>query len=469
MSPAGGTWAPIAPVALRGLRQAATTTTKMIRSKLASATRPLNSGQQLQPVAVRSGATNRQPVHPAALLRQQKRNNSTGGKWFSSSTSASSNLRADLRRYLSSSTAPAKAIDRSRLPVSAVSRAVSQLPGRAPFASTLRPNLTAGAFPRTAGGYSATGAGRAGGARYFHHTPAAPAQVVQNVSQAVRAFWLSGQRARFDGVGSRGETKYRAVSAAREEARIKLAGMPGFAPGAYVDFRISPTVTALSPLGAAIVAEEGVFGPTAAVAGFKHQAPGASLNAEGFLDVLSTDFARALRDLAAVMADLKKLADGLGDLPVEMLKGGYMLRVKFPGVDAGTVERLCDDVGVQRGMVGEDVDFGKSSGVPVALRFPFAPDGQGDDTKTLTSPGGSMRLHASALSVEEEEAYFDEYEENPWLSSESPEEGYESLSPPVYSNSGEHCSEDFEGLEGIYRFLEECDRTRNPFRGNPSE
>lgn len=205
-----------------------------------------------------------------------------------------------------------------------------------------------------------------------------------------------------------------------------------------------------------------MFGPTAAAAGFKDV--GVSLNAEGFLDVLSTDFARQLKDLAAVMADLKKLATGLGDLPIEMREKGMVLRVRFPGVDGRAVENLCDDVGVLRGVVGEDEEFGLSAGVPVALKFPFAPDGQIEDTKTLTSPGGSMRSHTSALS-EEDEAFLDEFEDNPWLESreEYPEEGYESLSPPVYGSSGEHCSEDFEGLEGIYRFLEECDRTRNPF------
>jgi len=434
------------------------TTTKMIRQKIAAATRPLNA--ELQPVTVRaSGFSRSQPIHPKALLRQQKRS----AKWFSTHATT---LRATAQRFLSTSSAPPK-FDRSRLPVSTVSRAVSQLPGRAPFASTLRPNLTAGAFPRTAGGYSATGAGRTGGARYFSHTPAAPAQAVQNVSQAVRAFWLSGQRGRYDGVGADGRTpRYRAVSAAAEETRVKMAGVPSFAPGAFVDFRISPTVTALSPLGAAAAAAggaaDGVFGPTAAAGAFK-DAAGASLGTEGFLDVLSTDFARALRDLAAVMADLKKLASGLGDLPIELRGKGDVLRVRFPGVDADTVEGLCDDVGVLRGVVGEDVDFYQSAGVPVALKFPFAPESQAD-TRTLTSPGGSVRSHDSALS-EEEDAFIDEYEENPWLlsSEDEIEEGYESASPPAYGSSGEHCSEDFEGLEGIYRFLEECDRARNPF------
>lgn len=448
MSPIGGIWA---PMALRVMRKAAFTTTKMIRNKLATATRPLNA--ELQTVPVRA-----QPVHPKALLRQSQR---AGAKWYSTNSLKTVDLHTIARRFITSGPAPRKTIDRSKLPVSTISRAVSQLPGRAPFASTLRPNLTGGALPRTAGGYSATGAGRVGGVRYFSHTPAAPAQVVQNVSQAVRAFWLSGQRARFDGVDGKGRSRYVSVSAAQEEMRVKMAAFSNNLPGSFVDFKISPTITALSPLGAAL-AVEGIFGPTAAAEAFKSAGvPAATLNTEGFLDVLSTDFARALKDLSAVMADLKKLASSLGDLPISMEKNN-ILRVRFPGVDADTVERLCDDVGVQRGMVGEDAAFHLSQGVPVALKFPFAPGAEDSVSQTFTSPGGSMRSHNSVLS-EEEDAFLDEFDDNPWLSTASPEEGYESLSPPVYSHSGEHCSEEFEGLEGIYRFLEECDCARNPF------
>lgn len=450
MSPIGGIWAPLT---MRVIRKAAFTTTKLIRSKIAAATRPLNG--ELQTVPVRA-----QPVHPKVLLRQSQR---AGARFYSTNGTKTVKLHTIARRFLTSGPAPHKSIDRSKLPVSTISRAVSQLPGRAPFASTLRPNLTGGALPRTAGGYSATGAGRVGGVRHFSHTPAAPAQVVQNVSQAVRAFWLSGQRARFDGVDGKGRSRYVPVSAVQEEMRVKMAGFSNNLPGSFVDFKISPTITALSPLGAAI-AVEGVFGPTAAAAAFKSAGvPAATLNTEGFLDVLSTDFARALKDLSATMTDLKRLAGSLGDLPITMEKNNT-LRVRFPGVDADTVERLCDDVGVQRGMVGEDPAFRHSQGVPVALKFPFAPGAEQSESKTLTSPGGSMRSHDSVLSEEADEMYLDEFEDNPWLSSPSPEEeGYESLSPPVLSHSGEHCSEDFEGLEGIYRFLEECDRARNPF------
>jgi len=446
MSPVGGIWGPAAQVVRRHLVGNVRMATKMLRTKLAAATRPLNN--ELQPIVLRTGNA-RQPVHPAAWLRQQKRAGSS--KWFSTA-----NLNASIRRFIStgshSGASPGFRFDRSKLPTSKISRAVSQLTGRAPFAATLRPNLTGGTLGRSAGGYGIPGSGRIGGARHFSHTPAAPAQVVQNVSQAMRAFWLSGQRARFDGTGPNGEKRYRAVTTAQEESygrmeRAMRARRP--APGAFVDFKISPTITALSPLGAVMAfgtAEEQI-----AAAG------AASLNAEGFLDVLSVDFARALKDLAAIMTDLKNLA-GLGDLPV-LLEKNSVLRVRFPGMDAETVERLCDDVGVKRGVVGQDPEFDASPAVDVALRFPFAPDADAD---TLTSPGGSLRSHRSVSSSSDIEEIFiaDEFDENPWLSSGSEPEGYASMSPPIPSSSGEHCSEDFEGLEGIYRFLEECDRAR---------
>lgn len=300
------------------------------------------------------------------------------------------------------------------------------------------------------------GSGRVGGQRYFSHAPASQAQVVQNVSQAMRAFWLSGQRAHFDGYGANGEKTYRPVSALQESTVRKMASMSRIVPGSFIDFQITPTVTALSPLAAAAA--------MAAVAGYevKPEIGAATLNAEGFLDVLSTDFARQLKALTAVMADLKRLA-ALGDLPITMEKNNT-LRVRFPGLDADTVERLCDDVGVQRGIVRQDPEFDSSYGAPMTLQFPFAPDAE-EDAQTYTSPGGSLRSHQSEVSsLEEDEALFDEIlDENPWLSTPSvefiPEDGYESMSPPVGS-SGEHVSEDFEGLEGIYRFLEECDQIR---------
>lgn len=430
MASLGGMWA---PVAQRLLRVTVDKTIKILRTKISSAARPIHG--QLQQAQLRTGNTGRQPIHPAALLRQQKR----GTRWHSSSTSNGFN--AVIKRFFSSGRQSGPRFNRANFPRSNTSQRVAQLTGRAPFASTLRPNLTGGAFPRTQGGYSLGGSG----ARYFSHTPAAPAQVVQNVSFAMRAFCLSGQKVRFDGLNARGENQFKACSALEEEAWSKLSSARRPIPGSFVDFHLSPTVTALSPLAAA-------FPFPSAIDGLRPESvAAATLCTDGFLDVLSGDFARALMDLSAIFNDLKKLA-GLGDLPV-ILEKTNILRVRFPGVDGDTVERLCDDLGIQRGIVGEDPDFAASSGVPVALKFPFAPET--DAEKTITSLGGSLR---SLSGHELEEAFFEGLDENPWLLDP---EGYASASPPL--SSGEHCSDDFEGLEGIYKFLEECDRAKGRF------
>lgn len=445
MAPAGGV---LAPVVMRALRKAIGSSAKLSRAIQNKLSQPL--GREVQHVTVR--ATGRQPIHPAAALRQSKR----GARW--SSTTSYARLDAAVRRFISTAGSAVRAgptIDRTAFNKTSVGRAFAQFPGRAPFAHTLRPNLTGGALPRTAGGYAMPGSGRVGGQRYFSHAPASQAQVVQNVSQAMRAFWLSGQRAHFDGYGAKGEKTYRPVSALQESAGRKMASVPRFVPGSFIDFQVSPTVTALTPLAAAAVSDFTSKDDVSAV----------TLNAEGFLDVLSTDFARQLKDLATVMSDLKRLA-ALGDLPITLEKHNT-LRVRFPGLDAETVERLCEDIGLQGGLIRQDADFDNKYGGSIALRFPFAPDAEEDEELyTFTSPGGSMRSHRSELSsIEEDEAFFDEYfEENPWLSTPAPEseaeDGYKSMSPslPVSGEHVSHTSEDFEGLEGIYRFLEECDR-----------
>lgn len=324
---------------------------------------------------------------------------------------------------------------RASFPTSATSTAVSRLTARAPFASTLRPNLTGGALPRTAGGYS-LGGGRTGGARYFSHTPAAPAQVVNNVSAAVRAFWLSGQNAQFDGMTPNGEKRYRAVTNLQAKTCQKMRSMSRNTPGSFVDFHVNPAITALSPLGA-------TFGSNV-----EQSAP--SLNTEGFLDVLSVDFSRALKDLAATMNDLKRLSS-LGDLPIT-LEQKSILRVRFPGCDAATVEHLCDEVGVQRGIIHQDPEFDSSVRANVALIFPFAPSSE----HTLSSPRGSLR---SQTGHDYEAIGADDA--NPWLEGyESMEYGSESGSDYFVKPSELQHSSDYEGLEGIYRFLEECDNAR---------
>lgn len=227
-------------------------------------------------------------------------------------------------------------------------------------------------------------------------------------------------------------------------------------PGAFIDFKLSPTVTALSPLAAAIARSSSPDGMD-----FEAGITAATLNADGFLNDLSADFDRALKDLSAVLADVQRLAV-LGNLPVA-LQGTNTLRVHFPGVDGQTVERLCDDIGVQRGMIGQDPGFEAANGAHVALQFPFAPDSE----RTITSPGGSIRSveshdfdDISSLGDDSfvRDAFMDEMANNPWMSDGG---GYESASPPTYSQEG--ASEEFEGLEGIYRFLEECDRAKGRY------
>lgn len=435
VAPLGGMWA---PSALRMARQAVYKASKVIRAKLVNAARPVNTA--LEPVFARS--TPRQPIHPAALLRQQKCR-----RWHSTSTYQS--IDSAVRRFMSTGRlSEAPRIDRAKFNATQVGRVISQFTGRAPFASTLRPNLTGGTLPRSAGGYG-LGSGRIGGARYFSHTPAAQAQVVNNVSAAVRAFWISGQKAQFDGLTERGERRYRAVSVIQDETARKMASVSRVTAGSYVDFKLNPTVTALSPLAGAF--------PYAAAGIKMPSADAATLNAEGFFDDLSVDFARALKDLTATLGDLQKLA-ALGDLPIQLEKG-HTIRVRFPGVDTDTVETLCDDLGISRGMVGQDVDFEAEAGVAMALKFPFAPGAEDQQSLTLTSPGGSLRSLGSFGEDELFEA-FSELEKNSWLA--SPEsEAYESTSPPI--SLGERCSGDFEGLQGVYRFLEECDWAQGRF------
>ncbi|KAH7034866.1 uncharacterized protein B0I36DRAFT_317121 [Microdochium trichocladiopsis] len=490
MNAAGGIWA---PAAMRAVRIAASRAAKVVRTRLA---RPVQTA--LEPVLARASPP-RQPIHPVAFLRQQK--------------SRSIHSRASSAAARQFSTAPRP--HNTKFLKTKVGRAVSQFAGRAPFASTLRPNLTGGALPRSAGGYG-LGSGRIGGARFFSHGPASHAQVIQNVSQAVRAFWISGQKAQFDGLNARGEARFRAVSAVQDQTMRKLSSSSSAdrTPGSNLDFRLNPTVTALGPLAAAFPF------PSAATATANVEP---SINTEGFLDVLSGDFARALKDLTATLTDLQKLA-ALGDLPIQLVesKGGHILRVRFPGVDADTVEALCLDLGLTRGIVTEDPEFGRDA--PVALKFPFASTVLSQDIHSgLPWQSSYKRAAAGAASAyfgtDETESDTDEDEitamffdqnhinsnhdneldddgfseivqRNPWLASPSDSSSlpslnaldtdlldghYDNMSSPFRarwsatlqnsSNSfrGQESSNSFEGVEGVYRFLEECDRARDRF------
>jgi hypothetical protein len=276
---------------------------------------------------------------------------------------------------------------------------------------------------------------------------------VNNVSQAVRAFLLSGQKAQFDGCTARGEKRFRAVSTAQDKATKKMqSSFSKFAPGSYVDFKINPTVTALSPLAASF--------PFSAK--MKKEYP--TLNTDGLLDVLSVDFSRALKDFAAIMNDLKRLS-ALGDLAVT-LEDQSTLRVRFPGCDAELVERLCHEVGVQRGVIYQDTDFDETYGGETALLFPYAES----TAHTPTSPSFSIRSR-DGDGFEEVEDYAgmeDVFLDNPWLSSpdgyatmeeiSDTESLYFSRCTPSASNSGGYsASNDASYVEGIRQFLTTVD------------
>jgi hypothetical protein len=413
---------------------------------------------RLQPAYAR--IPTRQPISRAAAIRQSRSN-----RYFS--TRAASSFITSIKNGLQG--------DRAAYRSSRVAADIGRLTSRAPFASTLRPNLTGGTLGRTAGGY-AIGAGRIGGARYFSQGPASPAQVINNVSMGVRAFFLSGQKARFDGIDPiTGQKRYKAVSTLQDQAGRKMAAIPRIAPGSFIDFQISPTITAFG------------LQKKAASAGV-HDVE--TLNSDT-LSSLSADFARALKDLAAVLNDLKRLSS-LGDLPI-LLHDRSTIRVRFPGCVAETVERLCDEVGVQRGRISQDEDFNLRTGADLALLFPFAPSvsapsdvaefffrqeasmGQSPDEvdwqAMMTSENGTgyspenPRRLSNGLSFEDSPIFADK---NPWVSSSS---GYSSINvselgdraffPEVSSAGFPETASEYEGVEGIHRFLVECDRAEH--------
>lgn len=424
---------------------------KAVRAKLHEPAQQVSL--RLQPAYAR--ITPRQPINRAAAIRQAR------SRHFSTRAASS------FASYFQAATQGSRTAYRS----SRVASNISRFTSRAPFASTLRPNLTGGTLGRTAGGY-AIGAGRIGGARYFSHGAAAPAQVINNVSVGVRAFFLSGQKARFDGIDPiTGNKRFKAVTVLQDEAEKKMSAIPRAAPGSFIDFQIAPTITAFG------------LQKKFASAGAETE----TLNSEGLLDFLSADFARALKDLAVILNDLKRLAT-LGDLPI-VLQDKSTIRVRFPGCDAETVERLCDEVGVQRGKVTQDADFDIRTGAELALLFPFAPSvSPSSDTEDFffhEEVKSSQRPDEvdwqAMLSGEDgtqpsvgypkqspNEFSFDDvtmFGSNPWAKSPS---GYSSIGvselgdraffPDVMSNGIPESTSAYEGSEGIRKFIAECDQ-----------
>lgn len=267
---------------------------------------------------------------------------------------------------------------------------------------------------------------------------------------------LGGQKAQFDGIDPRtGEKRFKSVSALQDKVTRALNKAPKVTPGSYISFNINPTVTALSPL--------------AAVKGFaSFTQEKDSLNQDGFLDILSVDFSRAVKELAGTLKDLQRLSS-LGDLPITYEHSS--LKVHFPGCDAGTVEKICDEFGVQRGVISQDEDFDSFVGTEIALLFPFAPTRTPSEysfyekdvagrqypidwrpmmaSSVLSSDSDLFSIHS-----EDGHDFEDVLEDNPWAISD--EEGYESLHASDVGYDS-HSPLEYQGFEGIYKFMEQCE------------
>lgn len=426
-------------------RFAASQTKAYIKSKIPQSTIP---NAVLQPIRV---PVNSHPIHPLAFLRQSRSQH----RWFSTG----------IRNFTSNSKhRNAGRYDRSSFPVTKTSKVIARR-GAAPFASTLRPNLTGGALPRSVGGYSLGGTG----VRHFSHTPGVQAQVVHNVSAGIRAFFVNGGKAKFDGFDSEtGEKRFKAVSRTENEVFQKIeAPFKATAKGTNLDFQLSPTITAFSSI----------------YAGFDSQ----HLNTPSLLGTLSADFARALTDLSVVLTDLNHLAT-LGELPLSLktTSSGPVITLRFPGCDANIVSRLCEEAGVRRGIIREDEAWNQDRDVEMALLFPFAPTANQDvrsegatyferepavpeqvDWRHMMSPHDAVASSGSPLGKKVPLP-------RDHLTSPS---GYESLcdgdfavGDEVFLSDDEMASawspgrggssQGYEGLEGIYRFLRECEDAR---------
>lgn len=390
------------------------------------------------------------------------------------------------------SNARARAYDGSSSNSTRVAKCIRQR-GAVPFASTLRPNLTCGTLPRNT----------LGGARHFSSGTTCQAQVIHNVNAGIRALLVGGGKARFDGVDpTTGNKRFKTVTKTQDKAlkRFDICKAASV-KGTSLEFRLSPTITALLPS-----------------LGFEQQP---SLDKD-ILNALSTDFAHAVNDLTLTLADLKRLS-ALGNFPLSLISTpkGPALNIRFPGCDAETVSNLCEELGIFRGIVREDDDWKESKEVEMALLFPFAPaehpgsnsidhyeeDGmeyferkpqqhqqqhqqqtvvdtviapeqvewQGMMTPSTTSttdlctpsstatfdrithpiltpayetpsPSGYKSMHTSEYNAEEEDDADD-----PQMRHRS---GLEYLPQSTTSST------DYEGVQGIYRFLQECDAAR---------
>lgn len=304
----------VIPTAIRALRAVVKKGIAVVRDRLPQAGHDLAS---LEPALARNSQRIQQPV---ARIRQQQQHHRSSGGYQNFARNYTTH------RYGGGGNAP-------KTPVRT---AVSKITKTTPFASTLRPKLF-GALPRSMNGYSL-----GGNARYFSHTTA-PAQVVQQVSVAMRAFVLSGTDASYY------NSKRRSNTGTYVRGQIKMhlaaANTDRLAPGAYVDFHVVPRFTCLS--------ESDPVGYTCL-----------DNSRGGFMDELDVELNEAMRDISRVYQDLRKLS-ALGELPVTLVPPAT-LRVHFRGCDAELVTALCDEVGVSTGVIHEDERFAYDRLIPAS-------------------------------------------------------------------------------------------------------
>lgn len=297
----------------------------------------------------------------------------------------------------------------------------------------------------------------------------------------MRAFFISGNKAQFSGVDPQtGEKRFRTVGVVQDKVTRTVASLPKATPGSFIDFQVNPTITALASM-------QGLAGYTTTLDSAEQ-----NINSSGLLDILSIDFSRSLKDLAAILNDLKRLS-ALGDLPITYRGDSATVRVHFPGCDADSVERLCQEIGVQRGVIYQDEDFDFFAGTEIALLFPFAPSETPSETVSLFRQHIGRETHAkyskpltdpiewhnmispsrSACTahqfVEDDEfsvrseAGVDPFEDiNPWMSSDqvSSPEGYESMSQSSEELGRPASPLEYQEFEGIRKFIELCDGAR---------
>ena len=306
--------------------------------------------------------------------------------------------------------------------------------------------------------------------------------MVQNVSTGIRAFLLGGGKARFDGVDPiTGEKRFRNVSQTEDAVYAQWESpLAKSTRGTSLEFRLSPCITTLSPVLAS-GNQQSMFSV-------------ASLRDITLLDNLATEYAlnyaRALKDLAAILADLRILSV-LGELPMSLITTPHpVIRVRFPGCDGDLVHRLCVEVGVGRGMIVEDEAWNTEKDVEMALLFPFAPTGSrdvynesdnGEEYFERISPGQGHQpeelewRNMLSPSVARTPSRSDSaYTFSPAQKVNTPS-GYESLGDSDFASNDPYYhaqpplkapthstnqSAEYEGLEGIYKFLQECEDSR---------